>query len=313
MINVPGWYGTLDPLSVGGFTPVQQASDSLGVPPPVVAGQAPSGAPTPPPQDMPWYGFLTQDNSGTAAPSLPSPQAVGSAPVAPPQYSPSAQPPASSPPASRANIPETSLWGRIGQGLSDNSNTLLAMGAGLSGAPSLGTGLSRGFSGAIEGRKLDQAQQAQNQTMKWLEQRGVPRDVAQGMISNPEILKASLPQLLGAKKLQFKDIEDPNTGLKSTVAYDEFDPNHIYRVDPQRGLMPFGSSGAFTQQPGNPTGTTPGAIPANVLAMSKQQQMVYAPAGTPGRFGGRTAHKQVNGSWTYDDDGSAVNLTAFMR
>lgn len=135
-----------------------------------------------------------------------------------------ALPPAAAPtsgPAELPAIPETSLLGRIGGGLKDilgkvdhwrgdNRLTLMALGAGMAGAQSLGQGLNRGMTMAVPAMQADLKQQQINQSY------GVIRDklIKSGMspqeahataltaTNNPAIMQQLIPGLFGPKELK---------------------------------------------------------------------------------------------------------------
>jgi len=92
------------------------------------------------------------------------------------------------------------IFGKIGEGIGRNSNTLMALGAGLAGAPSFGQGMSRAFQAAGPAGQLDVQNQRQNQTMQALVRRGLAPDLATAAVSSPDILKQLLPQILGSKE-----------------------------------------------------------------------------------------------------------------
>lgn len=101
-----------------------------------------------------------------------------------------------------------SFFSRLGSGINDNANTLMALGAGMAGSGSIGEGISRGLSAAQQGSQLDQTQKNQNMTVAALMKRGVAEDVARTAVANPEILKQILPSAFGAKQYQFQKLDD---------------------------------------------------------------------------------------------------------
>lgn len=154
------------------------------------------------------------------------------------------QPPAAKPttvddttlPASVANaqaqagppVPETSLMGRIGKGLiqagdniGNHTSTLLALAGGLAGAPSWGTGISRGLTGAAAALPVDQKFVNQNQTVQALVRRGMPEDLARAAAGNPAILNQIIPQAFGAKQRKFTQIGEDMMGNKQFGFVDE--------------------------------------------------------------------------------------------
>jgi hypothetical protein len=128
----------------------------------------------------------------------------------------------------RMDVPETSLLGRIGgaisklnDGIGNHTTALLAAAGGLAGAPSWGTGLSRGFAAAAAALPIDQKLQNQNQTFAALRKRGVSEDDARAAMSNPEILKQVLPQVFGPKQMKFGVISEDALGNKTHGFIDE--------------------------------------------------------------------------------------------
>lgn len=92
------------------------------------------------------------------------------------------------------------IFNKIGDMLNSRSNTLMSMGAGMLGAPSLGTGLSRGLQGAMQGGQMDIAQNRLTDTAKALVARGMPADLAQAAAGSPDVMKQLLGNLLGTNK-----------------------------------------------------------------------------------------------------------------
>ena len=155
-------------------------------------------------------------------------------------------------PAQPAQPPQGSQGGslldRIGTGLNNNSNLLLALGAGFAGARSLGQGMQQAFSNAAPIAQ-------QNQTAQALIKRGVDPDLARSMASNPDIMKQVIPQFFGAKQLQHVSIKDllgneiPLTFDPSTGRYRDTSGNVISGSGgsgpPGSGISsPFGSGSA---------------------------------------------------------------------
>lgn len=201
-----------------GATPTLPASDPAALTPPVGilnGAQAPEStvAAAASPSQMPQLPDPNVPMQPRSIPATPMPAA--------PVLDPTAM--AAAPPAIRApaNVPETSLMGRVGNGINNNSNLLLALGAGLAGAPSWGTGISRALSGAVQGQALDQKQGQLNQTIRFLQSRGLPPDMAAAAVSNPEILKQILPQIVGARQRKFTQIGESFDGTKQYGFVDE--------------------------------------------------------------------------------------------
>lgn len=98
--------------------------------------------------------------------------------------------------------PPSSFLGRLanafGTGIGRNSNMLMAMGAGMMGAPSLGIGLSRGMAGAMQGHQEDIRQQMQVGGIGAMYQafRGAGADPNQALLAaiDPESRKMMTPR-----------------------------------------------------------------------------------------------------------------------
>lgn len=136
-----------------------------------------------------------------------------------------APPQSSAPPP----VPGSSFLGRLGSVLGNNSNTLLALGAGMAGAPSLGTGLSRGFAAAIPASQRDLQLRVMNQTAQALINRQVPPDLALMIATNPSAMQQMLPRLLGQKQYQPVTLKTASGGqrivLVDAVSGTVFDPS----------------------------------------------------------------------------------------
>lgn len=166
-------------------------------------------------------------------PAAPAPMAAAAPPVAPPVPMPQPRPaapstvddttiPANAQPtqgqqsaADTSAVPETSMLGRIKKFGSENSNMLMGMAAGFAGAPSLGTGMSRGFSGAAAGGQLDQKQQLFQQqqlgtraTYEALVAAGVPRQQALAGAFNPEMQKSLVQSYITDRGKKVQIIKD---------------------------------------------------------------------------------------------------------
>lgn len=201
-----GPFGALSPV-----LPPQAAPAVAGAPaqsdpqsPPVIPGRVPMPVPRPAAAPAP-IGAPSIDDTTLPANATPTSGQGG-------------------PPA----IPETSLMGRIGDGLKqfgekidNNKSTLLALAGGLAGAPSWGTGLSRGFTAAAAAQPMDQKITNQNQTVQALMKRGMPEDMARSAAGNPAILQQILPQVFGAKQRKFTQIGEDMMGNKQFGFVDE--------------------------------------------------------------------------------------------
>lgn len=139
-----------------------------------------------------------------------------------------------------------------------NAPLLLALGGGLAGAPSLGTGMRRGFSQAAPAAALLRKEQVDEnsirETYKALVGRGIPAQEALAAVRNPDIMKAVVGKYFETKPLTVHMIKDPLGGETPVV----FNP----------------SSGKFMDMAGNPIGkqqlesggVAGGGIPGGVLA-----------------------------------------------
>lgn len=161
------------------------------------------------------------------------------------------------PPAPRAApAAAPSLLERLSNGLNNNSDLLLSLGAGFAGAGSLGEGMQRAFANArpLAGR---------NQTVDALVSRGLPPDLARAAASNPAILQQLIPQLFGAKQLQHVTIKN-SLGAEIPLVF-----------DPARGQytlpngQPYGKQG---QAAGSSAPAAPGIDMASAVTAYHQAQ-----------------------------------------
>lgn len=172
---------------------------------------------------------LPASMSAGGYPVLPAPAPARAAPSMPLWATSAAVPnpggPAAPAAPSSADIPETSLLGRLGKGASDflskandwrndHRLTLMALGAGMAGAQTLGQGLNRGMTMAVPAMQQDIAQQHQNQTVNAMVNRGIPKDVALAAAGNPAIMQQIVANVFGAKQKQFTQIGEDMLGNK---------------------------------------------------------------------------------------------------
>lgn len=192
--NAPGAPGAPAPSRPGGIGsdyaagqgPGEAAPAAPGLPPPI---QVPMW-----PGDSPAVGQRANAQAPAASQQQPQ-QAQAAAPA-------QQQPPA------------PSLLDRIGNGINNNSELLLSLGAGFAGAPSLGAGMQRAFANS---RPL----MGRNQTVDALMKRGMPEDMARAAVANPDVLKQVLPQFFGAKQRKFTQIGEDMMGNKRYGFVDE--------------------------------------------------------------------------------------------
>lgn len=104
-----------------------------------------------------------------------------------------------------------SVLGRIRQTLGDNSNTLLAIGAGFAGAPNIGQAISRASAAAIPARAADikQSLDAQSRAYgtKALVEAGVPIQQAIAAAGDPELKKALIQSYITDRKSEIKSVK----------------------------------------------------------------------------------------------------------
>lgn len=223
--------------AVGAVPNVRSLSEQAGMVVPQSAGLPPI-APTPPNPDVTDIAGGMQGAGSAPAVPLPAPRpAEADAPAtdvsaaARPASAPvNLMPPAAiAPPAAPAAEP--SMFGRLGGGLMDglskNSNALLAMGAGFAGAPNIGQAISRASAAVIPAHAADVKQQltlqAQTYGTKALVDAGVPIQQAIAAQGDPDLKKALIKNYIEdrAKKV-VKIGQDPNTGADIMAQHDPF-------------------------------------------------------------------------------------------
>lgn len=118
------------------------------------------------------------------------------------------------------------ILSKIGDMVNARSGTLMALGAGMLGAPSSAIGLSRGLSAALPAMQQDIAQGKQNQTVQALVARGLSPEMAQAVVGNPATLGAFLQRQLGIGK-QYQHV---------TIT-DAMGQQHVFAFDPDTGQM----------------------------------------------------------------------------
>lgn len=275
----PGISGQMDTVPFGALAPAMPArpapDDNAPLTEPerqmmalVRGGQADAAAPQTSPAAAPV--------APTAVP-VPQPRPAAAPAGAPIDLTPpdqAALPPNAQPTVGQAAPVEPqapSLLSKIGGKLNDNANLLIGMGAGFAGAPSIGTGISRGLAGAGTGSQLDVKQGAINQTVAALQKRGLPEDVARAAAANPAILQQILPQVFGAKQRKFTQIGEDMMGNKQFGFVDEAS-GKAYGMDGQ--LIEHGN-GASSIVPTGPDGQ-PLAGPALMAHLEKNDPVTAA-------------------------------------
>lgn len=179
-------------------------------------------APLPPATDVPAPPQVA--SLPPAAPAAGTPQMGGSTDV-------SAAARVNSPGAAPAPAPApASMWDKIGDGLNRNSGMLLAMGAGFAGAPSFGTGMSRGFAGALTGGQLDrrnrEADEKKQLELSGLSAKyralvasGVPPQLALAAVQDPKIMEKVAADYIGDSKKELKTLKN-DLGAERAVIFD---------------------------------------------------------------------------------------------
>jgi hypothetical protein len=162
----------------------------------------------------------------------PRPAASPAVPPAAPQQDQAAIPPNAQPtqgqlpPQQAAPQPqEPSFLSKIGDKLNQNSNLLIGMGAGFAGAPSIGTGISRGLTGAEAGSQIDTKQNmlgtSQSAMYRAFMDAKVPPKLAIAALYDPEIRKSVTENYLSDRKGELKDITLAN-GTKMSVLHNPY-------------------------------------------------------------------------------------------
>lgn len=225
---VPPSMGVPSADSAGIQLALDQAPAGTGVPfstqagmlaPPITVAPE-SGAPVPLPVARPAEADLP--------PGSPTDVSAASRPV--PAPAPLNLPPAAPAPVAAPAV-EPSMFGRLGtglmSGLENNSNLLLAMGAGFAGAPNVGQAISRASAAMIPAHAADVkqrlTQQAQTYGTRALVEAGVPIQQAIAAQGDPDLKKALIKNYIEdrAKKV-VKIGQDPNTGADIMAQHDPF-------------------------------------------------------------------------------------------
>ncbi|MFA6267865.1 MAG: hypothetical protein WC670_19380 [Pseudolabrys sp.] len=244
-------------LSSSGLLGAPGAQPPADLPPPTNDPQAQepdvfkNGVPLPRPKPMDGLNGAPQT---AGAPMSLAPQDTAAMPTAEPaagvDMSARAAPPTAAAPAPPAG---GGFLERLSAGLAANPSTLLALGAGFSGAPSLGTGMRRAFGAATPAVAADRANQLKmggvSATYRALVAKGVPPAEALAAVYNPDVMKATAAKYFETKprtsvkigtKMDGTDIMgsfDPNTGKFYTAAGDEVKGSGTGGVDPVGGGM----------------------------------------------------------------------------
>lgn len=297
------------PLSQTNY-PVQPFPNA---PVPQVPGSPPVQQPPQPPQPAPDDTNPDTNPPGgapqTAQPPqkipLPQERPAGAGPRAPQREVDAADAGQPGQPDTRANIPRVGANGqplvdqagmlpssgglgdigsKIMSGLSQHSNLLLAMGAGMMGAPNLWQGLGRGFAYAGPAAQADIKQSmlagGQQATYNALVGAGAPPDMARAATLDPDIKKQLLQSYIADRGYEIKPVETTNAwGEKEThyMAINKFRPQDSFDVQSGARLGGGGAPGAGGGAPTGPGGAGAPQGQPGQPGYQPQQSQFYAP------------------------------------
>lgn len=122
---------------------------------------------------------------------------------------------AAQPSPAAAPVEAPSMFGRLGtglmSGLSNNSNALLALGAGFAGAPNIGQAISRASAAVIPAHAADVKQQLDLQSRSYgtkaLVDAGVPLQQAIAAAGDPDLKKALIQNYIIDRKSEIKSVK----------------------------------------------------------------------------------------------------------
>jgi hypothetical protein len=178
----------------------------------------------PPEADLPPDAVTDVGARSRAAPSVGAPMQLAPQLDAAAAASPSAA--VAAPAAPVGMFGEGSILDRIRTTLGDNSNTLLALGAGFAGAPNIGQGISRAAAAAIPARAADInqtiARQTRGYTTKALIEAGVPVQQAIAAQADPDLKKALIKNYIEDRASKIVDIGTDRDGRVVKAEYDPF-------------------------------------------------------------------------------------------
>lgn len=200
---------------------------------PAFSAPMPAAAPRPrpvaPPQAPPIaVGNYQMPRIGPASSYAPAAQ-----PAAPPSPDAAASPPqrvgsaVGSPAEGAIDLTDApiGMLGKVWKGIQSNSGLLMGLGAGMLGAPSWATGLSRGTAGAAAGAQQDYKMNlqtgSQEQLYRALVSAGVPPQQAVAATTNPELAKTLMTNYLTDRKSEVKVVKD-SLGNERLVAVNPY-------------------------------------------------------------------------------------------
>lgn len=177
-------------------------------------------------------GLLAAPPAPIAPVVMPAPRPAGApAPVATDISAAARLPvPDISEPSPSPSSDSSSMFGRLGGGLMDglskNSNALLAIGAGFAGAPNIGQAISRASAAVIPAHAADVKQQLTQQSQtygtKALIDAGVPAQQAIAAAGDPELKKALIQNYIVDRKAELKQIGVDQYGQPRFGVFDPF-------------------------------------------------------------------------------------------
>lgn len=198
-----------DAQSAGIQLAMDRAPEGTGVPFSTQAGMLATPIAMPPDSSGPIPLPRARPAEADLPPGMPTDvSAAGRQPSAPVN-------PVSPPAAAAPAAVEPSMFGRLGSGLmsglENNSNLLLAMGAGFAGAPNIGQAISRASAAAIPAHAADVKQrltlQAQTYGTKALVDAGVPIQQAIAAQGDPDLKKALIQNYITDRKNEIKSVK----------------------------------------------------------------------------------------------------------
>lgn len=184
-------------------------------------------------------------------------------------------------------VPGSSFFGRLAEMVNQHPLTLMALGAGMAGAPSLGTGISRGLAAATPAMGQDLQRQmvlggAQARYKAWVAN-GAPASEALAGVYDPKKAE-QLDATFGTQAPQIKTVKDPATGRDITVQQDG--RGNLSIVNPGQGGNVPNPSGAQAQ----PAKIAP---PPEAVRLLRMNPTAYGPsfdqkygAGSAQQYGG---------------------------
>lgn len=255
--------GILAP-GVGGLGNMTGAGADLGpLAPAPAAPPAPTAQPPIATADQPSPLDTAQWPAGpVGAPATPTDVSSRNKPGAPMQIAPQIAVPTAAPASPESPFALPSILDKIKTSLGNNSNTLLALGAGFAGAPNWGQGISRAAAAAIPARAADLKQslatQTQGTSYQALVEQGVPKNMARAAIGDPAIMKSVLENYVGDRKGQLTDIGFDRYGNPIKGVFDPY----TKKITPITMAAPTPASGGTSGGAGAGDGSGGSSAPA---------------------------------------------------